>query len=82
MQVIPNPNNGTFAVALHGNIYGNIDARIYNSIGEVVLTKNFVKMIQEVNQEFDADNLPDGLYLLEMNSSDLKKVYARILILH
>lgn len=82
LQVIPNPNKGVFKIILKGNIYGSIDAKIYNSSGQLVFSKNFVKMTPESDEQLNTNNLPDGLYLLKLNSSDLKKVGSRFVIIH
>ena len=80
VQVFPNPNRGNFEIALIGNIYGSIDAKIYNSMGQVVFRKNFIKMMPEVNENFSTTNLPGGLYFIELNSSNLKKIVTRFII--
>lgn len=80
VQVFPNPNRGSFEIALKGNIYGSIDAKIYNSMGQVVFSKNFIKMMPEIIENFTANNLPGGLYFIELNSSNLKKIATRFII--
>ncbi len=82
LQVIPNPNTGQFRMALKGNIYGTVEARIYNSLGHAVHQKRFVKTVPEVTEAFDARRLPAGLYFVELQSSDLKKVVTRFVIQH
>jgi hypothetical protein len=82
LKVFPNPNNGIFEVALTGNIYGSINAKIYNTYSQVVYTQNFVKNIPQINENFSTLNLPQGLYYLVLNSSDLKKVVTRFIIQH
>lgn len=76
----PNPTNGTFELALSGNIYGKMEARIYNSIGHVVFRKSFAKTVSVVNERFNASGLPAGLYFLEVTGSDLKKTVTRFVI--
>jgi hypothetical protein len=80
LQVIPNPTTGQFRLALKGNIYGTVEARIFNSLGHVVYRKQFVKTVAEVTEAFDAGSLPAGLYFVELQSSDLKKVVTRFVI--
>ena len=82
LQVFPNPNKGSFEIALKGNIYGNIEANIYNALGQVVFRKKFEKVTPEINEKFSAYNLPAGLYYLVLYSSDLKKVVSRFVIQH
>ncbi|MEP7107930.1 MAG: PKD-like domain-containing protein [Ferruginibacter sp.] len=82
LQVAPNPNNGIFDIVLKGNIYGNIDAKIYNSMGQLVMNKNFVKTTPHVKERLETEKLPNGLYYLLLNSSDLKKAVTRFVIQH
>lgn len=82
LLVTPNPNNGFFEVILTGNIYGNIRAKVYNAVGQVVYLKSFDKFTQTVNEKFSTGNLAAGFYFIELYSSDLKKVSSRFLIQH
>ena len=80
LQLFPNPNKGNFEIALKGNIYGSINAQIYNSIGQVVFRKNFVKATPNVREKLNTDNLPVGISFLVLYSSDLKTVRSRFVI--
>jgi Secretion system C-terminal sorting domain/PKD-like domain len=82
LLVFPNPNKGTYDITLKGNIYGNINARIYNALGQQVFTKKFVKMAPEVVERFNTSQLQSGIYFIELYSSDLKKVVTRFIIQH
>lgn len=82
LLVFPNPNQGNFDVSLKGNIYGDIQAKIYNALGQQVFTKKFVKNAPEVYEKFNAGKLGSGMYFLELYSSDLKKVVTRFIIQH
>jgi len=82
LLVFPNPNQGSFQIALKGNIYGNINAKIYNALGQQVFTQKFVKMAPEIYEKFNTNKLSNGIYFLELYSSDLKKVVTRFIIQH
>ncbi len=82
LLVFPNPTNGKFKIDLSGNIYGKIDAKIYNSMGQVVFSKNFTKITPAINEDFNTYHLQGGVYFLVLNSSDLKKVVSPIVIQH
>jgi len=82
LNAYPNPNNGIFEISLTGNIYGSINAKIYNTFGQVVYAQNFVKNIPQINENFSLIDLPQGMYYLVINSSDLKKVVTRFIIQH
>lgn len=80
LNLFPNPNNGIFDVVLKGDIYGSIDARIYNAMGQLVLTDKFSKTTWEMHKKFNAGKLPAGVYYLVTRSSDLKKFTSRFII--
>ncbi len=82
VKVFPNPNNGLFEILLSGNIYGHMNATIYNAMGQVVFRSDFSKTIPLVRERFNTGHLPGGSYYLVINSSDLKKVFSRIIIQH
>jgi|GEM_PF-6396019 len=82
LLVMPNPNKGVFEINLKGNIYGHIDAKIYNALGGLVFRKKFEKTVPEINEKFSINNLPAGFYFLILNSSDLKKVSSKFIISH
>jgi hypothetical protein len=80
MQVVPNPNSGVFEMVLSGNIYGRVEAMVYNSLGRIVYQKSFIKNLPAIKENFLSGHLPAGLYFLELQSSDLKKVISRFVI--
>ncbi len=80
LKVFPNPNKGFFKISLKGNIYGLIDAKIYNSLGQLVLSKDFTKTIPEVEETFNTNNLPAGIYFLELRRSYLNRIVAPFVI--
>jgi hypothetical protein len=82
LKVFPNPNNGMFNIDLKGNIYGSIQAKVYNAVGQLVCTKQFLKTLPETNEAMKKNNLPNGLYYLVLSSSDMKKVCTRFVIQH
>jgi hypothetical protein len=82
LSVMPNPNNGIFQIALKGNIYGNMNGRIYNAMGQLVFTKQFTKTTAEMYESINKINLSNGLYYLIVNSSDMKKAVTRFIIQH
>jgi hypothetical protein len=81
LKTIPNPNNGSFSLSLQGNIYGDVQAHVYNVLGQMVATASFSKTTSTVVHPFKTD-LPDGLYYINLQSSDLKKAQTRFIIQH
>lgn len=43
VSVYPNPSPGEFVISLKGNIYGTIEASLYNTLGERVYYSTFEK---------------------------------------
>jgi len=80
LKVIPNPNDGDFRISLEGNIYGNVHARVCNALGQVVSNAHFTKSIPVISEQFNTSHLPNGLYYIEVSSSDLKKAQTRFII--
>ncbi len=80
LNVTPNPNNGIFEMVLKGNIYGTIDAKIYNGTGALLFEKQFTKTTAEMHETIKLTNLSNGLYYLKINSSDMKKAVSRFII--
>ncbi len=80
LTVFPNPNRGIFDLSITGNMYGAIRANIYNAMGRLVFTKNFIKTTPEAIEKFVTASLADGVYYIVVNSSDLKQAETRFII--
>lgn len=80
VAVYPNPSQGNFNFSVFGNIYGNIETTVYNTLGEIIYRTVFEKKTSETTQTIEQLYLPDGMYLLELNSSDHRRLTARIII--
>ncbi len=80
LKVLPNPNNGRFDLSLEGNIYGDIDVTVYNPLGQSVYKARFSKTSPVLMQQLDIGDLPNGLYYIDLNSSDLKNAETRFMI--
>lgn len=65
VSLFPNPTKGSFLLDLGVN-HQDVDIRITNAIGQVILTEHFNEMRQ---MEFDVD-FPKGIYFLEVQSDD------------
>lgn len=80
VKAFPNPTTGSFRVLLTGNMYGSIAARMYNTLGAVVFSSGFIKNNYESSEYFEDLNLPDGIYHLELISTDEQRAVARIVV--
>lgn len=63
-KIYPNPNNGSFNIKLKDPSLDNFTLKLYNAIGEIVLTHN----ISNLNNQIEISQAP-GFYFLELNSS-------------
>ncbi len=82
LSVFPNPASDDLNVQLSGKIYGKITATCYNFIGQIVFQEGFEKKQAEVKHNIKLNKIPNGIYLLELISSDYQKVTTRISIYH
>ncbi|PKP22203.1 MAG: hypothetical protein CVU05_04890 [Bacteroidetes bacterium HGW-Bacteroidetes-21] len=61
--IYPNPANEYFSVYLPENVTGK-QIVLYNLLGKEVFTNNF-----DANNKFEIQNLPEGIYIIEVKSS-------------
>ncbi len=80
VSVYPNPSPGEFVITLNGNIYGIIEASLYNSLGQRVYHSSFEKKTGEVTELISQQFLTNGLYLLQLVGSDQKRLTTSIII--
>ncbi|MBE7170254.1 MAG: T9SS type A sorting domain-containing protein [Williamsia sp.] len=80
VQLIPNPNKGSFKLAVSGDISGKIEAQIHDAVGRLVFAKSFVKAAPSITEVFSAGNLPGGVYFLTLQSGELKTAVTRFVI--
>jgi hypothetical protein len=82
ITIFPNPNSGSFNISLFGNIYGNIDAEIFNLLGEKVFKTSFYKTKNETSLQVENLLLANGIYLLQLTDSNHQKLISRINIIN
>lgn len=82
VDVYPNPSAGDLNISLHGNIYGNINAKIYNALGQTVYETRYEKKQAEINQVINLNKILDGIYMLELTSSDHQRITKRVIVSH
>ena len=80
VTVYPNPAPGEFVITLKGNIYGTIEASLYNTLGEQVYHSTFEKKSGEVSQLISQQFLTNGLYVLQLVGSDQMRLTTSIII--
>jgi hypothetical protein len=67
----PNPNNGSFYIAIHLPSHQDLTLRLYNALGQVVEQRLLTDIMQST-LFFDGVNLSDGVYQLQISSSEFR----------
>jgi len=78
-NVFPNPNNGTFNVSAHLAEGKLATSKIYSLTGQVVFEKTLQPIGNEINEEINLQNIPLGIYHLQL-SVDEMKVFKKLII--
>ena len=69
VYIYPNPSTGDIFVNVQDAGISQADIMLYNAIGEAVLTKKVVVPYSE-EIKIDASNIPNGIYLVKMKSTE------------
>ncbi|HEY4800701.1 MAG TPA: T9SS type A sorting domain-containing protein, partial [Bacteroidia bacterium] len=71
VSVFPNPTNGNVFININNSTIGNVDVKVINVMGEVVsLSKNNSSR----SMKFDLSNMSNGIYFVEVSSSNGKTI--------
>jgi hypothetical protein len=68
--VYPNPNNGNFTLKINLNSSDVVDVKIYNTLNEVVYSKDNVETSRQFVQGINLNNYAKGLYYLQITGSE------------
>lgn len=82
VHAYPNPSSGDFTISIRGNIYGILQMRMYNMMGERVYENSLEKRTGETSLMISEPQWPAGIYLLELSGSDQKTLTSRMIITH
>ncbi|HRP91083.1 MAG TPA: PKD domain-containing protein [Edaphocola sp.] len=80
-NVYPNPNTGTFVVAVKSSFAAQYEISCLNMLGEVFYSSHFESKNGELETEVKLPDVANGIYLLRI-TSDRKSFYKRIVIAH
>jgi hypothetical protein len=69
--IYPNPVVATASISIENEWNGELNLRIVNALGQVVHTTTFEQYSKETAVEFDAGNLPEGLYRVMVSDGQL-----------
>lgn len=80
-QNYPNPFNPTTTVGYTIPISGFVQLKVYNVLGqEVAMLVNQSQAVGKYSTQFDASNLPSGVYFYKLESGDFVKVNKMLLL--
>jgi len=79
VSVYPNPSNGTLNVNFNVENAGNLDVKLINLNGQIIMQQTINNFDGEFNQSFDLSKQPKGIYLLSINSE--KGIVSRKVVL-
>ncbi len=77
----PNPSAGSFNVSVSGNIYGKIDSKVINAVGQTVLQRTLLKENPKQEFSFSEEEIPPGLYQLQLLGNRGEKVSVKFVVL-
>lgn len=78
--ILPNPNNGNFDFNLSGKIYGQVDLRIFNSIGQLVSFTQHEKTLPSENFSIRLSRLNQGLYFIKVSDVYGERLVSKLLL--
>lgn len=79
IQIFPNPNQGSFQVALKGLNTKDFDLTLYSSSGQIIYQKSFLATGIDHLEDVNVNDLSEGIYLLRI-SADQSEYVQRIMI--
>ncbi|MGP8217580.1 MAG: T9SS type A sorting domain-containing protein [Bacteroidia bacterium] len=77
LAVYPNPTRGTVNFTLDLANTQNIELKLYNTLGQVMLTTNYGRISGHISKQIDLSGLSKGVYIMEVtgeNGNAYKKV--------
>jgi hypothetical protein len=78
-NVYPNPNNGDFRVEFELMQPELINLSLYNGTGQMIATESWNGLAGEYKKNYDLNNLPAGVYLLQLRAGD-KQMTKKVII--
>ena len=80
VDILPNPNNGTFEISIKGNIFGTVQIKLFNTLGQVIFQKNVEKVLGIENYSMELNDLNKGVYMLEIDGMFEERILSKVII--
>jgi hypothetical protein len=76
--IYPNPTGSTLRINTNLELGRNSVIRVYNTLGSEI----FIRKINSTGETVDVSNLPDGIYLLRLQSENGNSSVQRFVVRH
>jgi hypothetical protein len=75
IELFPNPNSGNFTVKADFNEtdINAVSIKVLNPLGQMIFTENTELVNKQLNHQMHIDQLPAGIYLLQINAGERSK---------
>jgi len=74
VSIVPNPTNGKLKVIVEGGKNNDFMVSISDFIGKVVYEESILSETGSFSKHIDLSNVPKGVYLLKIQSKDVREV--------
>ena len=84
IDLYPNPNNGSFTIkgVLGNTNIGAVNFVVYNLVGQMVYEDNITPQNNTINKSFDLNNIPDGIYIMNITGDGGQSKIVRFTVQH
>jgi hypothetical protein len=74
LLVFPNPTEARLSLQIDNQHQGNINVRLLDMVGKTIIKEVWRKYINKLNREIDIHNLPNGVFILEVNYENYRAI--------
>ena len=78
--ISPNPSKGNFELLLSGAIYGDIEMKIVNTLGQIISHRKEVKNEPSIRYNFNLPELKQGLYAMYITATGGDKRIVKFIV--
>jgi hypothetical protein len=80
--VYPNPGDGEINLKLEGDLYGILEVKLLNAIGQTIQLGQIEKKQVQSQYKFHLANFEDGMYMLQVSGKDKQHYGVKIILKH